>query len=422
MEINVTQEQVIQWIHSTEKFGSVLGLSSIRELMRRLGNPQKKLQIIHVAGTNGKGSVCAMLASILTAQGYRTGLYTSPYIEEFQERISIDNEMIPPASLAELGEVVKRACEKMSADGLPHPTEFELVTAVGFLYFAQKQCDFVVLEVGLGGRLDATNVIDPPLLSIVTMIDYDHMERLGNTLQKIAYEKCGILKEGSCVVSSPDQPEEARQVIQETAEKLEIPLYFASQPEKITANLKETGFFWNQKKFAVPLLGNYQAINVATVLEAVRQLRHRGVTISPNAVLTGLAAVRHKARMELIRPNLLIDGGHNLSGVKALCDFIHQIRNGRNILIVAGMLKDKDYRSCGALLRKEATVLIATQTDSPRRLEAAKFAKEIGADFCQDDPIQATELALSMAKPQDLAVVCGSFTLVGPVRSKFILK
>lgn len=418
----MTQEQVIQWIHSTELFGSVLGLSSIRELLRRLGNPQKKLQIIHVAGTNGKGSVCTMLASVLTAQGYRTGLYTSPYIEEFRERICIDNEMISPSALAECGQLVKQACDEMRADGLSHPTEFELVTAIGLLYFEREKCDFVVLEVGLGGRLDATNVIDPPLLSVITMIDFDHVARLGNTLGEIAYEKCGIMKEGSRAVSAPNQPPEAEQVIRETASRLNIPLSFAASPSRISASFQKTEFVWNDETYAVPLLGEYQAFNAATALEAMGKLQKIGVAISKEAIVKGLSKVRHKARMELIRPNLMIDGGHNLSGITALCDFIRQRKENRKIFIVAGMLEDKDHRACGALLRQTADVLIATQTDSPRRLEAEVFARDTQADFCKQDPIEAVRLALQLAKPEDLIVACGSFTLAGPIRSEFLIK
>lgn len=415
----MTEEQVISWIHSTERFGSVLGLASITELLRRLGNPQKKLKIIHVAGTNGKGSVCAALAAILTAQGYRTGLYTSPYIEEFRERICIGNQMISPADLAKCGERVKQCCDGMERDGLAYPTEFELVTAIGFLYFEQSQCDFVVLEVGLGGRLDATNVIDPPLLSVITSIDFDHVDRLGHTLREIAFEKCGIIKPGSVAVTSPGQTDEALRVIREVTAERKVPLSVSPMPEQICADLSGTAFTWKGQAYRSALLGGHQAINAACCLQGIEALRANGVTVSDEAVRLGLSRVRHKARMELIRPNFILDGGHNLSGVTALCDFIRHIRGDRKIVIVAGMLRDKDYRSCGSMLRREADVLIATQTDSPRRLPMEEFAAAAQADECFENPVDAAQRALALAGKSGLAVACGSFTTVGPIRSKY---
>ena len=187
-------EEAIAFIHSVLKFGSKLGLVNITELMRRLGDPQDKIKTIHVAGTNGKGSTSAMISKILELQGYKTGLFTSPYIEDFCERMQINSKNIPHDTLANLTERVKKVCSEMVADGFNHPTEFEVVTAIGFLYFAD--CDYAVIEVGLGGRLDATNVLKNPILSVITLIDYDHTEYLGETLPEIAYEKCGIIKPG----------------------------------------------------------------------------------------------------------------------------------------------------------------------------------------------------------------------------------
>ncbi len=417
----MTEEQILNWIHSTELFGSVLGLNSIRELLNRLGNPQKQLKIIHVAGTNGKGSVCSMLASVLKEAGFKTGLYTSPYIEQFRERIRIDGVMISPNSLVQCGLKVKSACEEMVGDGLSHPTEFELVTALGLLYYAEQNCDFVVLEVGLGGRLDATNVIDAPVLSVITSIDFDHVDRLGNTLKEIAFEKCGIIKKGTVVVTSPCQPEEVLQVIEERIKEESVPLCIATQPCNIQVTLKETTFDWEGNTYLLPLLGQYQAQNGATVLEAVKQLRHLGITISDSALVNGLKKVIHIARMELIRPNLLIDGGHNLSGIKALFSFIRQTKKEGKIFVVAGMLKDKDYLECAKLLRDLADVLLATETDSPRKLEAKEFALCSQADECEPDCIKAVQSALNRATDEDIVIACGSFTLVGPVRSNFII-
>ncbi len=418
----MTEEQVLNWIHSTELFGSILGLNSIRELLKRLGNPQNQMKIVHVAGTNGKGSVCSMLASILTESGYKTGLYTSPYIEQFRERIRIDGQMIPADHLAKCGEQVKKACEQMTKEGFPHPTEFELVTALGFLYYAKQQCDFVVLEVGLGGRLDATNVIDAPLLSVITSIDFDHVARLGNTLSEIAFEKCGIIKKGTVVVTSPNQPEEVLQVIKARSNEESVSLCIAEKSYNVHATMKETAFNWEGNSYSLPLLGQYQAQNGATVLEAVKQLNLLGTAISDSALKSGLAKVEHIARLELIRPNLLIDGGHNLSGIKALTSFIRQTKQEGRIYVVAGMLKDKDYVECAKLLRELADILIATETDSPRKLEAKEFAECCQADQCEPDLLKAVQTALDQATEKDIVIACGSFTLVGPVRSNFLIK
>ncbi|MBE7043587.1 MAG: bifunctional folylpolyglutamate synthase/dihydrofolate synthase [Ruminococcaceae bacterium] len=418
----MTEDQILDWIHSTQLFGSVLGLNSVRELLNRLGNPQKKMKIIHVAGTNGKGSVCSMLASVLTEAGYKTGLYTSPYIEQFRERIRIDGEMISSAELAICGERVKIACEQMQKEGLPHPTEFELVTALGFLYYANQNCDFVVLEVGLGGRLDATNVIDAPLLSVITSIDFDHVDRLGNTLEEIAFEKCGIIKSGTTVVTGANQPDEVLKMIKKRCEEESVVLSVAKEPECICATLQGTEFNWDSHRYRVPLLGNYQAQNSAIVLEAIKQLRNLGISVSDTALKTGLDRVTHIARMELIRPNFMIDGGHNLSGIQAMTSFVRQINFKGRIIVVAGMLQDKDYSACALLLRELADVLIATETDSPRKLAAEVFSECSQADFCEPDLLKAVEFALDKAEKDDFVIACGSFTLVGPIRSNFLEK
>lgn len=418
----MTERQILDWIHSTEKFGSVLGLKSIRELMNRLGNPQEQLQFIHVAGTNGKGSICSMLASVLTESGYKTGLYTSPYIEQFRERIRIDGIMISESELVTCGNEVKKACEEMVRDGLSHPTEFELVTAIGFLYYAKQKCDYVVLEVGLGGRLDATNVISSPLLTIITTIDFDHVARLGNTLKEIAFEKCGIIKKGTSVVTSPNQAKEVLDLIKKRVAEEKAKLIITKNPENETATFEGTCFRYDNHEYTLPLLGDYQTINGATVIECVHCLRELGVVISEESLCSGLKKVTHIARMEFIRKNMLIDGGHNLSGIESLCDFVRRNHKNGRIYVVSAMLEDKDYKSCAKLLRELADVLITTETDSPRKIPAEKFATFCQSDFTEPDCCKAVQLALGQIEENDLILVCGSFTLVGPIRSEFIEK
>ena len=418
----MSETKILDWIHSTEKFGSILGLASIRELMNRLGNPQEQLKFIHVAGTNGKGSVCSMLASILTECGYKTGLYTSPFIEQFRERIRIDGIMISESDLVICGNEVKKVCEEMVLDGLPHPTEFELVTAIGFLYYAKQKCDYVVLEVGLGGRLDATNIISSPLLTVITTIDFDHVARLGNSLKEIAFEKCGIIKSKTTVVTSPNQTDDVLQLIKTITAEKNATLSIAQNPINENATFEETYFEYANQEYRLPLLGKYQTINGATVIECVNCLRILGVDIPKEALYSGLNKVTHIARMEFIRKNLLIDGGHNLSGIESLCDFVRQNHKNGRIYVISAMLEDKDYKSCAKLLRELADIFISTETDSPRKLTAEEFAVFCQADIIESDCRKAVQLALNNAEENDLIIVCGSFTLVGPIRSEFIEK
>lgn len=429
----MTYDEAIEFIYSACRFGSVLGLDSIGELLSRLGNPQKQLQYIHVAGTNGKGSTCAMLANILQKQGYRTGLYISPYVEEFGERMQVNGQKIPPDVVGELTGQLRAASESMCRDGLAHPTEFELVTALAFLYFVREKCDYVVLEVGLGGRFDATNIIDPPLLAIITLIDIDHTKQLGTTIPQIAFEKCGIIKAGcKGVVSYGAQHAEALAVIRREANGKGVPLTLPDQEgffQKSSGTLDQDGiksfdadgtrFTYRGEAYFLPLLGKHQVQNALTVLAATDALNQYGVKISLESVRAGMETVRFPGRMERIRDNLFIDGAHNLSGMEAFCDAARLVAGDRRIIAVAGMLADKDYTHCAALLRETCDYLIATAPEHPRALASEEFAKVSGADTCDPDAERAVETALRLAGQGALVCVCGSLYLIGGIRRRF---
>ena len=401
----MTYDEALSFIHSVLKFGSKLGLTNISELLRRLGDPQDKIRTIHVAGTNGKGSTSAMIAKILECQGYKTGLFTSPYIEDFRERIQINSEMISKEKLAELTGVVKQVCDDMVKDGFNHPTEFEVVTAIGFLYFAN--CDYAVIEVGLGGRLDATNVLKSPLVSVITLIDYDHTEYLGGTLAEIAYEKCGIVKPGVPVVTYGYQDDEALKVIEDSSKSNGSELYVAQRENR-----------YNGIPIFPVMKGDHQKKNMQTVLETIRVLKKLGVEISDTSVINGIEGTQFIGRFEYIDSNLVIDGAHNSSGMKTFCDAVKELEYDR-LIVVCGMLEDKSYCECAELIKDIADVIIATEPDSPRKLSAFKFADVLGTDLCFENPIDAVNYAKAIADDEDLIAVCGSLYLIGGIRLNF---
>ncbi|HZK58130.1 MAG TPA: folylpolyglutamate synthase/dihydrofolate synthase family protein, partial [Clostridia bacterium] len=320
-------EQALDYIHGTYKFGSKLGLENTKYLLGLLGNPHKNLKVIHVAGTNGKGSVSSYIHTILKEEGYKVGLYISPYLEEFTERMIINGKEIPRERLAEVTEVVKEKVEQMVKDGKNHPTEFEVVTAIAFYYYAQENVDFLVLEVGLGGRLDSTNVVGDPLVSVITPIGYDHMEYLGETLEEIAYEKGGIIKEGGFTLLYP-QEKEAMGVLEnlcnERNNKLfvidfdELTIHRSNMEEQVfSANI--LGKSYNNAK--IKLAGLHQIYNACTALGAIEILKeHRNINISDEAILGGLGNTKWAGRFEVLQkePLIIIDGAHNLHGADSL--------------------------------------------------------------------------------------------------------
>ena len=370
----MTYEQALAYIHSVTWKGSRPGLERITELLERLGNPQDKLKFIHVAGTNGKGSFCAMTESVLRAAGYKTGLFVSPYIKHFNERICVSGAPIGNAELAAATAAVKPHAEAM-ADA---PTEFELITAIGLIHFVKTGCDVVVLETGMGGRLDSTNIIKDPLLTVITGIAMDHTAFLGDTVEKIAAEKAGIIKKGAPVLwGGCDKA--ARGVIAARAAEVGVPLV-ATEDTPLT--VREMSLFGSVvdygewQKIQLPLLGTYQPRNLANVLAAVPLMRQAGLKISDQHVRAGIAAARWPGRFEKLseQPLILSDGAHNPEGVDAAVDSIKTYFKEEKVLLLTGVMADKDYNGMVATLAPVAAEVFTLTSDNPRALPAADFA------------------------------------------------
>ncbi len=423
-------QNAIDYIHSTYKFGSKLGLENIKYLLELLGNPQDKLKTIHVAGTNGKGSTSSFIHNILKTEGYKVGLYTSPYIQEFTERIKINGENIPRDDLAKYTASVKKSIEKMVSQGKNHPTEFEIGTAIALLYFARQEVDYLILEVGLGGRLDATNIIKNPLVSVITIIGHDHVEYLGDSLDKIAFEKAGIIKKDSHVVSYP-QDKEAMKVIknvcmQNNSEltivdftKLQLE-YSEIEGQKFTVRILGKLY----KDLEISLAGEYQIYNCCTALTVIEILkRHHGVRISDRSIYDGLYSTSWMGRFEVIsrNPLTIIDGAHNLQGAQALRKSIESLLKDYEITFVVGMLADKDVEGVLKDLVPLMDKVIITEPNNPRAMKAHDlskkmigFAKEI---HLSEDVGDAVKKAYKITPKDGLVLFAGSLYMIGEVRS-----
>ena len=420
---------IIDRIHEFNRFGMVLGLDRMEELLRRLGNPQDDLKVIHVAGTNGKGSVSKYLEEGLSACGYKMGLYTSPYIETFNERIRYDGADISDEDLEYYGQKVVSAVEAMVADGLDSPTEFEVVTAIAFLYFADRQADITILEVGLGGIGDSTNVVKSPLASVITSISYDHMAQLGSSLAEIAVNKAGIIKTGCPVIANVPQRDAAK-IIARKAYAMGSRLYDISGicaavsdetpfSQKVSMELYEKSY----SDVEISMVGRHQAENLKTALATLEILRKSGaVKLDREALYEGLKRARQPGRFEVISedPLVIIDGAHNEAGAQALQETMAQHFAGKKILLVAGILADKEIDSIVKFLTKITDHIIVTEPDNPRKLAAEKLAEHV-ADFgvaaeAVSDVEAAVHRAKELADGYDVILFAGSLYLIGDVR------
>lgn len=401
--------EALDYIHAIPKFRRPLGNANLEKLLSVLGNPQKKLKFVHIAGTNGKGSTAAMTAEILKRSGYKTGLFTSPYIEVFNERICINGENISDADLIACTECVKTAMKENDA----LVSEFAFVTAVAFLYFYEQNCDIVVLEVGMGGKLDATNIIDNSIVSVICKIGLDHTQYLGDTIEEIATEKCGIIRDNGIAVSYPN--DDVKDIIKNYAKEKNAGLVFASKPQ-----MTENGFIYKGKEYPLSLKGAYQPQNACVVLEVVEALRKQGFEISENAIKDGLANTAWPARFEFVSDNVVIDGGHNLDGIQALKKSLLALKS--EIVLLIAMMEDKDYESCIREIIPVAETVIATELNMPRCLKAQKIA-----DIAKGMNINAivntdTDAALKEAmtiSDGKIVCVCGSLYLAGEIRKIF---
>lgn len=367
--------EALEFIHSQSNFFCKPGTERIEMLCKSLGNPQNELSFIHVAGTNGKGSFCAFLSEILIKSGYKVGTYTSPYILRFNERIAINGEAISNEALAEITEKVRSAAENMT----DKPTEFEIITAIGFQYFKDMGCDLVVLECGLGGLLDATNIIENPLLSVITGVDFDHQNFLGDTIDLIAREKSGIIKEG-CPSLWCGTNKTAEDIIKNAARDKNSPLYINDKPINIIkSDFSSTHFsFLNFCDLEITQLGSYQPKNASNALLAATILRdEKGLKISDDAIITGLKNTRWLARFEKLSDNPLIifDGSHNPEGVTAAVESIKQYFGSQKVNILSGVMRDKDYSFIASRIGEVAARVFTVTAPNPRALPSEEYCK-----------------------------------------------
>ena len=423
----MTYDEAIAYIHDTLKFGSKLGLHNIGTLLGLMGDPQKKLRFVHVAGTNGKGSTTAFIANILMESGLRTGIFTSPFIQRFTERMRIGNEEITRDELAEITASVKANVDRMLAMGENHPTEFEIVTAVALEYYYRRECDIVVLEVGLGGRFDSTNIIDTPELAVITTISYDHTDRLGKTIPEIAFEKAGIIKPGGDVVIY-GQSREAEQVFEKACSDRGARLYRTDFSGIVRHEFGIDGqvfSFDGYDRLIIGLLGAHQINNAAVAVKSAEILRRKGFKITEEALRRGLANTKWPGRLEVLRrdPVFLIDGAHNPEGAAVLRKALDEYFSGRPITLIMGVLEDKDYKSMMEAVLPVCRRLIAVTSNSPRALPAAELAKA-AASYCNNIQISDTienaiRTSLEMTEPGEVICAFGSLYYIGAVRDYF---
>lgn len=417
-------QEVTAFINRAKKFGSRLDLTRIEKLCALLGNPQDKCRYVHIAGTNGKGSTSVFIENILMQAGYKTGLFTSPYIYDFNERIQINNMPISDEQLREMMEQVVCATEQMLIEGFEHPTEFELITAVAFLYFAKEQCDVVVLEVGLGGVLDATNIIKEPLVSVITSVSFDHMEYLGSTLSEIAKNKCGIIKPACPVVSYPVQESDVLSVIRQTAGEQKSPLFEVSL-ESLTvfsSDFNGNEFCYQGTTYKTTLIGEYQIYNAITAINAAQLLNARGCDVGCEHIQKGVQVAKWPARFEILNKSPLVigDGSHNADGMRAFVHTARKCLNGKKAICVFGMLKDKEYDKCLRMLSEVCEIIIVTEVDNPRKETAENLKRTAEKYFRQvyscPDNESALQKAKELSKDDDVIFALGSLYMMKNIK------
>ncbi|MDS1029396.1 folylpolyglutamate synthase/dihydrofolate synthase family protein [Bacillota bacterium LX-D] len=426
--------EALEYITELTKFGWNPGLARIEKLMEILDHPEKSLKVIHVTGTNGKGSTSAMISNILQAAGYKVGLFTSPHLHTYTERIQINGAQIPEERMAQLVTALKPNLEKMVAEGFEHPTEFEVITALALLYFAQEQIDFCVLEVGLGGAIDSTNVVQP-LVAVITNIAMDHMDYLGNTLGEIAKVKAGIIKPGCKAITASDQAE-ALSVIREVCAEKNVDLYEVGKDIIYQIkNLSSEGTCFDLKGLGrnyvdlwLPLIGSHQGRNGAAAIAAVEALSFFDIQISEEAIREGLQKTIWPGRLELVRknPQILIDAAHNLEGALSLQRAIKEIFHYKNLVFVLGMLADKEREKVLDVLGPLAQKIVITKPNSPRAnnweelaLMAQKYTEDV---YRQEDIAQAVEKGISLTGPEDLLCITGSIYMIAEARAYLLSK
>ncbi len=414
----MTCEQAIEYLYSRLKFGSIPGLERIRALCDMVGNPQDKLRFIHVGGTNGKGSTCSMISAMLQNAGYKTGLFTSPFVIDFRERIQINGEMIDPDELGSIVEEIIPFVAELDGQGIT-PTEFEVLTVVSLMYYYRHNCDYVVLEVGLGGLCDSTNIIKKPEVCVITSVSYDHTHILGETIEEIAKQKSGIIKENCSVVVYPQPFVQAENIILETAKKNNCRIYAVDNKSitPVTSDMTGSVFTYKNQKIKVGLVGSHQIFNAATAFEAGLALIDCGLKLNRDNILYGIENAHIAARTQIVSENplVVIDGGHNPDGVAALCKNLITVFEGKSVTAVIGMMADKDVNESARMLAPLCDRILTVTVDNPRSMKADEL-KEIIEIYNSD--VQAFD-NLSAALDEvngtigndDMLLICGSLYL-----------
>ena len=414
-------QEAINYIHSFFWKGSIPGLERTQELLRRMGNPEKQLKFVHIAGTNGKGSTAAMTASILEKAGYKVGLYTSPYIYRFNERIQVNGEQIADEDVAAVTEYVKQFAEAMEEK----PTEFELVTAIGFEYFARQNCDIVVLEVGMGGALDSTNVIDTPEVAVITNIGLDHTDYLGDTVEKIAETKAGIFKKNGHAVVYRGTPG-VEEVFERVCAQRNVKLKKADFDSLVLRSHSLEGQVFDcgsRKELFLPLLGDHQLHNASVVLSIADTLIENGWNISEQNIRDGIRDVSWPGRFDIVGrdPLFIIDGGHNPQCIDALVKNIRDYLENRKIIALTGVLADKDYGEMYRPMMPYIREFVCITPPNPRKLEAKELAqhlRRVGATATPCDTIAAgVKLAIQKAGTDGVVLCFGSLYTIGDIRN-----
>lgn len=417
--------QIIDFIDNKMNYGCKPGLETILYLLELLGNPHQGLKVVHVAGTNGKGSTTAMVSNVLTCAGYKTGMYTSPHLYSIRERMIINGEEITESDFVKYAEIVIEKMELMKSTGKNEPTQFELITAMAFLYFYEKQVDLLVLEVGLGGALDATNVVNS-ILSIVTSISYDHTEILGDTIEKIALEKAGIIKRNSSTILYPQLYDGAERVVEEVCINKNVKL---TKVKRNFGKLKDFEKYMQIFDYAnedvnicglrLPLIGDHQILNACTSITALLELRNLGYKINDGHIRIGLETVKWPCRLSIVKtePLIIIDGAHNEDGIDSLRNALEKYFNDKKIILLIGMLKDKNYEYASQKLAPLATKVVTTTPESPRALKAEHLAKTMEEHsnnvISIDNLSDAIVYAVSQAGNETMICICGSLYLAG---------
>lgn len=415
-------EEAMNFIQNTNKFGSVLGLDNIRELLERLGNPQDQLRVVHIAGTNGKGSTLAFLAGIFRESGYRAGRYVSPASFSYEERFRINEENISKKDLCFYMEKIKNVAEEMVKDGLSHPTMFEIETALSFLYFLDKKVDVVLLETGMGGRLDATNVVKKPIATVIASIGMDHMQFLGDTLEKIASEKAGIIKEG-CPVISYDNTKEVNEVIKNKAKQMHAKVTFVNSAgiRVLRESLNGESFSYRSsdgrwyEKIEIPLLGRHQINNAALALETLNVIKNY-YCISDFQTEDGMRKTIWRGRIEILErePMVICDGAHNPDGAKSLLSFLQNNFTNQRLIYIMGVLSDKDYEQMVQILAPAADKIYTVAPDNPRALSSRELCNCISKYHQNVEERQRLAECLSevrqKAEKDDVIIICGTLS------------